>query len=56
MTTFILAWVLVTPAGGNRPTTYSPPVQTQEDCKKLQVSDWLVGTCVQVRVLAGGAK
>lgn len=53
MSAFILAWVLVIPYGPNRPTTYSPPVQTLEDCKRLQEASMVLGNCVQVSVLRG---
>jgi hypothetical protein len=55
MSTFILAWILVIPAGMSRPATYSPPVQTLEECKRLQQAS-MAGDCVQVRVLAGGSR
>ena len=50
MSAFILVWMLVIPYGGTRPTTYSPPVQTLEDCKRLQEAS-MAGNCVPVNVL-----
>ncbi len=52
MSVFILVWMLVIPAGMSRPATYSPPVQTLEDCKRLQQAS-MAGDCVQVKVLGG---
>jgi hypothetical protein len=51
MSAFILVWMLVIPYGPNRPTTYSPPVQTLEDCKRLQEASMVVGNCVSINVL-----
>lgn len=36
MTTFVLAWVLVTFDGYNSGMQYSPPLHTLEDCQRLQ--------------------
>lgn len=52
MSTFILVWVLVVPAGMSRPATYSPLVETLADCKKLQQAS-MAGECVQIKVFGG---
>jgi hypothetical protein len=57
MSAFILAWVLVVSDGQYR-ITYSPPVQTLEDCQRLQahVDKHSYGNskCMQLNVLARG--
>ena len=57
--TFILVWVLVTFDSYASGTVYSPPMQTLEDCKRLQEAAYKLsrqerGQCVQINVLRGG--
>jgi hypothetical protein len=58
MTTFVLAWVLVTFDSFNSGMQYSPPLHTLEDCKRLQeVRKQLPikgpDQCVQLNVMRG---
>jgi len=64
MSAFILAWVLVSYDGYHSGMTYSPAVETLEDCQRLQAFRRItlrLGTdngsqCVQVRVLKGATR
>lgn len=61
MSSFILAWVLVTYDSHSSGMIYSPVVETLEDCQRLQAfrkhalrySVDNGGQCIQVRVLKG---
>jgi hypothetical protein len=61
MTTFVLAWVLVTYDSFNSGMQYSPPLHTLEDCKRLQeVRKQLtikgLDQCVQLNVMRGAQR
>jgi hypothetical protein len=61
MTTFVLAWVLVTFDSFNSGMQYSPPLHTLEDCKRLQeVRKQLKidgrDQCVQLNVMRGAQR
>jgi len=64
MTTFVLAWVLVTFDSYNAGMRYSPPLQTLEDCQRLQefrkqlkigasAASGMNERCIQLNVLRG---
>jgi hypothetical protein len=61
MSAFILVWMLVSYDSYQSGMIYSPPVETLEDCQRLQAfrrTTLRLGTdygsqCVQVRVLKG---
>jgi hypothetical protein len=61
MSAFILAWVLVSFDSYTSGMIYSPPVETLEDCQRLQefrkiatrVREDNSAQCVQVRTLKG---
>ena len=61
MSSFILAWVLVSYDSHRSGMIYSPAVETLEDCQRLQVfrrNSLRIETdnssqCIQVRVLKG---
>lgn len=59
--TFILVWVLVSFDSYASGMVYSPPMQTLEDCKRLQevamkLSQNGKNTCVQINVLRGAQR
>ena len=59
--TFILVWVLVSFDSYASGLAYSPPMQTLEDCKRLQevamkLSHQSKNTCVQINVLRGARR
>jgi hypothetical protein len=60
-TTFILVWVLVSFDSYASGLAYSPPMQTLEDCKRLQevsmkLSHQNKNTCVQLNILRGAQR
>ncbi len=59
--TFILVWVLVSFDSYASGMVYSPPLQTLEDCKRLQEAAMKLfkhsqNTCVQINVLRGAQR
>jgi hypothetical protein len=60
--TFILVWVLVSFDSYASGLVYSPPMQTLEDCKRLQEvamklsQQYSKNTCVQINVLRGAQR
>jgi hypothetical protein len=62
MTTFVLAWVLVTFDSYNSGMQYSPPLQTLEDCKRLQEFrkqlkiSGMNEQCIQLNVMRGAQR
>lgn len=57
MNSFILVWVLANFDGSRGLLTYSPPVQTLEDCQRLQkfvsAGHWGRSQCIQINILRG---